>query len=424
MTPAVFGSRGLLLASAACAACVLPQGAAAQTLGVYAENDTVLTRSRPGYDAIGLDLGGFRAYPRLAADLGYTDNLYAATAPKVSDVYASLRPRLSLDSQWSRHRLQLVLDADIRRYADRTTENSVQFGAAANGQVDIDSTSAIEARASFARRIEPRGSTGDLFIGGEPITYDQLSGMVSGSKEFGRMIVRLSGNFEEFQYADQTVNGTLLDLSARNYRTVAGTARVGYSFGPGLAAFVSGSVNRSSYLDQANVLNRDSTGYNVLGGVAFGFSRLLQGEVAIGYLNQSFENSAFHNIKGFAYSASLNWNPTRLLSLSGRASRTIQRSPIAGIAGVTQDDVSLSVDYELFRNLIVGARAGYTVSDFRGSPRVDHAISGELNARYLMNRNFAFTLSPGHVRSRPSGAKSSGRFFDVNRILAGTTLQF
>lgn len=424
MTQRVIGSRGLLLASLACAACIGSHGAAAQTLGVYAENDTVLTRSRPGYDAIGLNLGGFRAYPRLSADIGYTDNLYAATAPKVSDVYASIRPRLSLESQWSRHRLQLVLDADVRRYADRTSENSVQFGAAAIGQVDVDSTARFDGRMSVARRIEPRGSTGDLFIGGEPIRYDQFSGMASGTKDFGRMIVRVTGNFEEFHYDNQTLNGTVLDLSARNYRTVAGTARVGYSFGPGLAAFVSGSVNRSSYLDQANLLNRDSSGYNVLGGIAFGFSRLLQGEVAVGYLDQSFENSTFPDIRGFAYSASLNWNPTRLLSLSGRASRTIQRSPIVGIAGVTQDDVSFNVDYELLRNLIVGARAGYTVSDFRGGPRVDHVLTGELSARYMMNRNFAFTLSPGHVRSRPSGARSNGRFFDMNRVVAGTTLQF
>jgi hypothetical protein len=383
--------------------------------------DSVAGRARPGYEPIGFRLGSFLAVPSLSLLGGYDTNLYNREVPKVADAFASIRPRVAVTSTWSQHRLAVIADANVQRFADRTSENSEQFGISAAGQLDVRRDFRISTQTIAARRIEPRGSSGDVFIGQEPVSYDELTGATAAAKDFGRLQTRLGMRASRFSYNDVRLDGVRTSLAFRDYRVAAVNGGIGYQVGPALQVTLDANANRSYFPNRATGPSRDSNGYSVLGGFAFAPSRLLVAEASIGYLRQSYENPLFPDIGGLAYDARLAWNPTPLISLTAQAARDIQRGPTIGVAGITQDNVQVGADYELLRNLILGAGVDYTRWDFNGIDRVDHRLAGRLSARYLMNRTLSFTLTMNARRQRSAG--NMGRDYDGAGVLAGMTIQ-
>jgi hypothetical protein len=137
-------------------------------------------------------------------------------------------------------------------------------------------------------------------------------------------------------------------------------------------------------------------------------------------VRQDFAAPVFPRISGLAYSAQLRWSPTRLTTLRLVGGRSFQRSPIAGIAGIQQHEVSLSAEHELLRTLILRPAVRYLVADFRvpagGEQRQERYFNASFGAGWRLSRRLEiagdYTLSLG----RNSGAMNPGRAFDRNRV--------
>lgn len=383
--------------------------------------DSVATRPRPGYEALGYRIAGMRAVPSASILAGYDTNLYNREVPKIDDALVSIRPKLTLRSEWSRHRLDVDADAAIQHYASRTIENNTQLGLNVSGQLDIRRDWVIRTQVIAARRIETRGSSGDLFIGQEPVQYGELTGTADMARTFGKLDTTVGVRASRFNYEDVRIDGVAVPLAFRNYRVVSGNARVAYAFAPALQGFVRASLNKANYPNRGGIDSRASSGYSVVGGVGFAVSRLLSGEVGLGYLQQDYKSAQFPDIGGLAYVGRLYWNPTTLVSVTATARRDIQRAPQVGVAGITEDLTRVHVDYELLRNLIIGSEVDYTRSDFNGIDRIDHRFAGTVQARYLANRWLSLTASANARRQRASG--SLGRAYDGAGFLLGLTVQ-
>ncbi len=391
------------------------------TVDTRMERDTVNARSRPGFEAVGIAFGSFRLQPTVGVQAIATDNLYARSDVKVSDVSVSVRPAVSLQSQWKRHALALSADAAFDRHFAHATENVDRFDVGADGRIDVSAATRISGDVSFARRVEGRGTTGDTLFGAKPIAYHQLSGGVSVEQDFFRTKISVQGQYDRYRYSDRKLGNITIDLSPRNYEAVSGELRVAQGLTPGIAAFTSLSFNHARYPVQVGGTSRNSKGYTALGGLAFGLNRLLQGEIGAGYLRQTFDNPLFPTISGLNYHAQLRWSPTRLTTVNFSAGKSVQRSPLINIAGIEQQIFALSADHELLRNLNLRPAVTYTISKYRGFPRRDHYASAQFAVVWLLNDRIQVDGLVGHVLGRNSDPTQTARQFDQNRVTLGVT---
>ncbi|MFC0205275.1 outer membrane beta-barrel protein [Novosphingobium soli] len=375
----------------------------------------VQTRARPETDPVPFHLGSFTVIPFAAATLTYDDNVYATRSDRVGDALASLAGALTARSAWSRHAVSLDLDGALTRGLSQDAEDTQTYRGLLAGRLDLGTTTALTASAGYARAYEARGSIGDTTLRGPRIAYHALELDARLRRSSGRVILEAEAGLDAFRYAPRSnAAGVRSTLRDRDYTSWHARLRTGYAFAPGVAAFAEGSYNRARYPEDTTALDRGSHGWSLRGGLEFGVSRLVRGRAALGYQDQRYADPAFPRIRGLDFAAALEWNPTRLLTLAVDARRTIQRSPLVGVAGIRQTRFGARADYELRRSVLLSARLDRATSDFAGTPRVQKDLVGGLGIDWLANHHLRLGGEATFQRTRTEGVP--GRAFDRRRV--------
>ncbi len=84
---------------------------------------------------------------------------------------------------------------------------------------------------------------------------------------------------------------------------------------------------------------------------------------------------------------------TKLTTLGFGVARTIQETTQTGASGYFDAEFDASVDHELLRNLILGARAGISFQEYEGIDRNDEVAKFAISGKYLLSRNFTFSYA-------------------------------
>jgi len=398
----------------ACATCP----AEAQDLPAGDTAISVQKRPRPELDPVPIRFGAFEVLPNAEARIAYDDNIYAARTDQVGDALATISTGVSAQSTWARHAVSLSAGAALTRGLSQRDEDTQTFDTQASARLDLGVDTNASARAGYARAYEPRGSIGDTTLRGRRIAYDTLELGAQLQHHAGRLMLEADAGLDSFRYASYRSGTAQVSTGDRDYRSWSASLRAGYAVGPGIATFIEGSYNQACYPDEAAALDRSSDGYSLRGGVQFGVTRLIRGRAAVGYQNQRYDDPAFPRIRGLDFGASLEWNPTPLLTWSLEARRTIQRSPIVAVAGIRQSRYSARLDHELRRNLILSARLDHTASDYAGTGRAQKDLTAVLAAEWLVNRALRVSAQGSLQRTRSGGygETGAGREFDRKRI--------
>lgn len=410
----------VLLGRAAMVAAALCGGAAHAQTTSAAERDAVTQQSDSSIAPLGITIGSYRLFPALSTTVSYDDNIYNRQSPEVSDGYARFAPSVDIRSLWARHSLAIGLDGDIRRYFDMPSENSEQFGADAAGTYDINADTLLSVTGNVARRIEPRGTSGDVLLSGGPNTYYQKMVGLTLRTTPGRLLFQVRGNAARYDYLDNWNGDTPVDLSFRDYISKSLGARAGYAFGPGTYFFVDGARNWARY-PNSTTTDRASNGYSISSGVRVDLNPLIGGELSAGYIKQNFSSSLFSDVSGLSYSAAVFWNPTPLLSVHLSANRSIQRAPVIASAGIDQNALQATVDYQPLRRLLVTATGQYVRSTFRGVNVSDNQFVETLTGRYNVNRYLDLT---GTVNFRQRAANVSTRDYTGSSVRLGIIAKY
>lgn len=402
--------------------------ALAQAGAGQAAGQSVLGRARPEYDPIGLRVGTFTLLPSIEASAGYDSNVRALPRP-VDDAILALRPVLLARSNWSRNAVTLNASGDIQRFADRPIENAAQYRIGANGRFDIGGRTHIVTDARAARQIEPRGSTGDTSLNGPPVAFMNYHVAVGADHDFGPVQTRGNLTVDAFRYGDRTVaTGSVVDGSGRNYQSILGDLQATFPVSSAAGAFIRGTINTATYTNEGAGPSGDSKSFSGLTGIAFGITPLLYGSVGIGYLGQTYSDRSLKGTSGLDYDAAITWNPTPLVTGSVTLNRSLQRAPSATLGAITVTTGTLTIDYELRRNLLLGVTAVYTHNRFGLIDRTQDQVIASARATYLFNRTLSSTLRLNHVRSRPDQASGIdtvgiGRRFDRTQVTLGVRVQ-
>lgn len=420
-------SIGFATAGLACSTSSL---ASAQGMGngpvpVAAPRDTVLGRARPGYGPLGVPLGGFRLYPSIETRASYDSNVYALPDAPVKDAALLLVPRLALTSiENRRYAVSLVADGAVTRFARQTIENSESATLSANGRLEIDRDTQLSTSLTIARRIQRRGTEDETLVGiVPPVAYRELSATIAGERRVGVATVSLGGNVGQFRYGSTRINGVRVDLRDNDFQQVGANGRIAVPIGPALGAFAAASYNRARYALGTRLPDRGSSGFTLLGGVAFA-TPLINGEAGVGYIRQSFNAPVFGDISGLNYAVRVNWSPTRLVDVHANVGRSFQRSALFGAAGIRLDAAAVSADYELLRNLLFNAGLAYTISDYRGLDRRERRVDASVGIRYLANATLSLVGAVSAVQQQRASGSALGRDYDRVRLTAGARVHF
>ena len=380
---------------------------------------SVMSRARPGYDAVGIHTGAFTIYPEANVSSKYDDNIYATSTNTKSDFITALSSSVSVNSNWNVHALNFSAGVTKSLYSKHSGENRLDWNVGANGRLDVTRNTKINAALSFQKLHEDRGDPSAPSASSEPVPYTLLSGSLGVDQRFNRMTASLIGDYSEYNY-DNVVSttGTPINQDFRDRKEYGETLKVGYDVSPDTSVYLRGTLNQRKYDQHPPVVavNQDSKGYEIVAGTSIRLSNLMQGGFYLGYQSQSYDSSALSDINGLAYGGNIEWYLTPLMTVTLNADSAINETTLGG-SGYLAQSVGLRVDHELLRNLLLHANVGYENDKYTGISRTDDILSAGLGADYLLSRNFSISLGYNYI-NRSSSVLGG----DYSRNLFGLTL--
>lgn len=423
---------------------ILPAGAALMLLGatdataqalrsaqdaqidLFVRNRAVAVRDRPqpAYDPLGIRAGGFTAFPRLQSGVVHDDNIFAAEDNRQPATTLRVTPEVVVRSHWSRHALETRVRADIDRNLDFDSENTTDWSLGGAGRLDIVRGADITLAADYAHDHEARTAAGADPASLRPFAFDLASASLAATRTRGRL--RLSANAAVllYDYRDGLNDaGALIEQDDRDRTAVRLTGRADYALSPATALFFQVARDDRDYRNVAGSPARSSSGHEALAGVDFELGALIRGEVAVGYIRQDFQNAAYGDLDGFGGRARLSWFPTQLTTLTAAAGRSVEDTGVIGSAGALRTDLSIGVDHELLRNLILTAETAWSEDDYNGLDRTDTRFAAGFNAVYRLNRHYGLTAGLAYLDQSSSGA-AVGPGYRSTRLSVAVVSQF
>ena len=110
-----------------------------------------------------------------------------------------------------------------------------------------------------------------------------------------------------------------------------------------------------------------------------------------------------------------------MLDIHVKAEQLVTQTSDTSSTGVLANAVQVGADYELLRNVVLSASAGYEVDNFFGQDRRDTVTSTNASVKYLMNR-FSAISAYHRYTSRQSNTPLFS--YDKHQVGINVTAQF
>lgn len=381
----------------------------------------VTEKPRPDYDALGINAGGFNIKPELKLGLEYNDNIYATKSSKESDWITTIAPKVDVNSNWSRHALNLSTGLKGGIYSSESDENYIDGHIFLDGRLDVLRESFFMAQTGLQRLHEDRGNPDAGATWDEPAVYYRSFGDLSYFHGVGKTSVSVGTGITnyDFKKVDQVGGGSEnLNYRDRNIYNVNG--RVAYELTPDVQPFITSRYEWRRYdkNDPNHNAKRNSKGYRIGLGTGFDLGGVTSGEIYAGYMHQDYDN--FKNVSGMWYSLSLLWNVTELTSVQANVQSSVKETTSQNASGIQGSDLGIRVDHELLKNLLVGAFFDYTHDSYKGISRTDKYYTMGPRVTYLWNRN----LSADFTYSYKNRDSNRAEDYKENKFAFGITGKF
>lgn len=384
--------RLCLMSVAICA--ISASTAVAQGNNFYSRDkyEAVLDRPQPAYDPEPVRLGAFLA--RVQGDVGLTatDNVFATPDDRQSDVIARVGGSISATTNWSAHAVGFDVSAHRNEFLDQDTESNNELRATLRGRLDVTREFSVGGSAFAESLTEPRTD----YVGGfgidAPVEFMRQGASVDANYQNDRVRWYNSAVVfkEDFENSRQIGTGLPIDQSFRDRTVTQGRSRLSYAISPDLAVYTQGNYEASDYSTNQIIggvaRSRNSKNYTIAGGVDFELSALVRGDVAIGYLQSTKDDSFFEDVSGLSVDGRVQWFPTRLTTVSFTAGRRVVDIGAFESPSVTETRGGVRVDHELRRNIILSGFANLASYDYEEIDRKDENVELGLRTIYKMNK--------------------------------------
>jgi hypothetical protein len=240
---------------------------------------------------------------------------------------------------------------------------------------------------------------------------------------FNRLTAELGYDRYDTTYDNNVkLDGEILYNGDRDRTRDALLLSLQYALSSGVrSVFFSAATNNVDYDQKVNQDgdNRSSDGYSVAGGVAFKLTGLLEGDLYLRYLDQSYDDPSFNNVSGVGIGGGLLWTPTEVTNVSFKFTNTPQETTQTGSSGYYSQLYAVRVQHELRRNLLANIRFFYTDNNYQNNGDGDSILNNTgvysigLGLSYLVNRHI--NISGGYVYGKQT-ANSTLFDYTTNRL--------
>lgn len=352
------------------------------------------------FGAVGVYVGSFLVKTAVEISGGYDSNPARFTTPRGSSFY-QIAPELLAASDWSRHSLIVDLRGSYTGYGQTFPAPDGQIsGAPVNidrpdftgkidGRLDVTHDTRINSELRLRVGTDNPGSP-NIQAGLEKYPlYATVGGTLGVEQDFNRLQVKIDGNADRTSYQDSLLtNGVSTTNEDRNFDQFGAVARVSYQVLPGLRPFgeVEGDTRVHDVFVDRFGYQRDSNGGYVKAGTTFEFSRLVTGEVSIGYAARSYSDPRLQNLAGLLTSASVTWAATPLTTAKFISTTSLDETTLPGVPGVLTRIYTFEVDHDFRRWLTAVGRFSFGTQDYQEYTRYDKIFSVSGDLVYKLNR--------------------------------------
>lgn len=374
---------------------------------------------------VGVPVGAMRLYPRVGVGGLLTDNVFANDEFEKNDWALLSQAEAVLQSETSRYSAELGGRGEFARFDDYDQNDYDNGKIWFTGQVDLTGTNDVQVDLSYAGLTEPRTSA-NIAPGSTELTEYGVT-TVSGIYNYqpSRWKLRLDGRYRDLDFDDVSTLTGKVDNGDRDREMLDFGARIGFDVDRNYGLFLEGRIDDVEY-DQTvdnDGFERSYDGYEVRLGTELKLSGLIMGEFFLGYLSRDFDDPTFDKSDGLSYGSALNYVITDLWTLKIGGNRTTEPTTIEGASTILNSELSLDLDYELRRNLILQMGFKYVNEDFESTDREDDDIIFSLGAEYRMNRNLWLKGGFRHWDRDSSPSDFGGREFTINEFTLALTYQ-
>jgi hypothetical protein len=324
---------------------------------------TVASRLHPDSQPQGVRVGDFILRPAWEQSIGYDSNVLGGTAPLGSWVVGT-RPSVMLSSDWSRDAFGAYVSADDRRDLDVPGQSRTNWTASVGGSIDIGGDRLTLAAAhidSHQDRTDLDALPTDQPV---PFQVDDLRAAYAWTS--GRWTITPNLEASSWHYDATTILGVPASQSYRDRTVLQGGAIVSYELAPQRTlVFVTRAIGQDYTHPSPGQTSLNSTGYQVLGGFDYDDDAVWRYRLLLGAEHREFAAAAAYPARNAAIAeGEVAWMPSGMTTVTASVTRSMEDAAQEGVSGFTYTSAKLTLDHELWRNLLLHAYAGLQQADF------------------------------------------------------------
>jgi hypothetical protein len=354
------------------------------------------------FGAVGDYAGGFLIKSAVELSGGYDSNP-GRTALAKGSPFVVVAPEFLAVSDWDRHAVVADLRGSFTGYGNNfpppgdgtissvpTDIDRPDFTGHVDGRLDVSHDTRLLGQMRLRVATDNPGSPNiQAGLAKYPV-YTTLGSTVGVDQNLNRLQLSAGGTVDRTVYTDSKLtDGTSTSNDDRNFNQFGGIGRVSYDLLPGVKPFAEaegGSRVHDVRLDRSGFA-RDSSGGYVKAGSSCEFSRLLTGELSLGYAARDYVDPRLDRLQGLLTSASLTWTATPLTTARFYCTTSIDETTVSGVSGVLTHIYTVEADHDFRRWLTAIGKFTWGSLDYQGDGRRDriYTVSGDLI--YKMTRS-------------------------------------
>jgi len=394
-------------------------------LGALPQRPLPLAAGDP-YAALGIRAGSFLLLPSVDLSAAYSTNPGHNSPTGPAAPYFIVAPELQVQSNWERHSLTADISGSYTEYASGNLVPSLNvpyLNSKIDGLIDVTRDSQILLENRVIVSSDNPGSP-NLQTQLAQLPPNQDVGFTLGwLQQFNRLSVSVKGTFDRATYDESVLtNGETANNADRNFDQYGGILRVGYEIDPGMKPFIEVQEDARLHDEQfdRNDLQRDSRGTSVSVGSAVSLFGSVSGEMAVGWLQRTYQDPTLPGISGPIANGTLLWQIDGLTTAKLTATSQVYETVVDPASGEFSHDVNLQVDHA-FRTWLIGTvKLGYGTDDYAGSGLTDNRYFASLGLTYKFTRELQIR---GELREDWQTASQPGFSYTATSVLLGLRLQ-
>ena len=375
------------------------------------------------FGAVGDYAGSFLVKSAVEVSGGYDTNPGRTFVPKGSPFYV-VAPEFLAVSDWDRHALVADLRGSFTGYGNTfppptdgtissapTNVDRPDFTGHVDGRLDVTHDTHLLGEVRLRVATDNPGSPNvQAGLAKYPI-YTTLGGSFGIDQNFNRLDIAAVGNVDRTVYQNSVLtDGEVTTNDDRNFNQFGGVGRFSYDLLPGVKPFVEveGDSRVHDVAFDRNGYARDSTGGYAKAGTTFEFTRLLTGDIGVGYALRDYVDPRLNRLQGL-FASSLTWTATPLTTAKFYSTTSIDETTLPGVSGVLTHTYTFEVDHDFRRWLTAIGKFTYGTLDYQGDGRFDKIYSIEGDLIYKLTRSLWIkgTLRRDILNSNFAGSSSA-----------------